>query len=103
MKKILCFAIFAIASVAAFAAPEEIVKIVEDYLDHGTYIKAVFKNGEVKLHGGADSNGWFDIDDKKITIKPTHGITSLVKDDAIYFDKWDISSDERGNIVLTQK
>ncbi|MBQ2552278.1 MAG: hypothetical protein II563_05505 [Treponema sp.] len=109
MKKLLFAVILAIASstcIFAGGAPEDIVKVVENFCKHGLYIKAIYKNGDVKIHTANQNghgNGWFDIDSKKITLKPTAGFTSLIKDDEFRYDKWDIKSDEDGNIILTEK
>ncbi|MCR5284784.1 MAG: hypothetical protein K6D95_04230 [Treponema sp.] len=107
MKKILFTVLFTIlTSACMFAAPKEIVTIIENFCKHGVYIKAIYKNGDVKIHTANQNgrgNGWFDIDDKKITLKPTAGFTSLVKDDEFYYAKWEITADEDGNIILTEK
>ena len=109
MKKLLFAAILAlVASSGIFAAgaPEDIVNVVENFCKHGLYIKAIYKNGDVKIHTmnqGGHVIGWFDIDGKKITLKPTAGFTSLIKDDEFRYDKWDIKSDEDGNMLLIEK
>ena len=100
MKKILCVAFAAIVSVAAiFAVDPKYEKMVQNFINHGNYIKEVYLNGEILYRcGNPKTFGfWITANDKKFEYR--YGGWS----NHFQFDRWDISADEDGNLIFTEK
>lgn len=108
MKKI--FVLMLVSMIAVVSAFSQVFpnadKIAEDFWERGSYIKVIKDKKNIVYYGKANVYGFFiDEDDFNIlgefnalTFKPVPG-------DVAEFGmrKWDISSDENGNIIITSK
>lgn len=102
MKKLFFVAILMVASVGIFFAADvkkkdidpEKIRMIEDFVERGYYIKRIYLNGEVEWRIKGDS--WFQLDEEKFEYPYAMGVD-------IEFVRWEMSSDAKGNLIFTEK
>ncbi len=98
MKKLLCLAVVALVSLATLCAVEpEKLKMMEDFIDHGSYVKKIYQDGQVEYRCGnpKDTGVWVTISDKKFEYNYVTGVD-------LTWDRWEMSADEHGNLIFTE-
>lgn len=105
MKKIISFLLIFLCTVFCFA---EVFpgsdKIVETFYKNGIYVKYI-KNQNNIYYVPKDTVAAIQIDEKKIVFQwnDNDAIGNDEDEEEFYFSKWNIESDEDGNIVISRK
>ncbi len=70
----------------------------EEFIDHGTYVKKIYRNGEIEWRVGnpKQTGAWINISDKKFEYSYAIGVD-------LTFDRWEMTQDEKGNLIFIEK
>lgn len=106
MKKLLLLVLFSLLSVSVFAQfIPNADKIIEDFYNRGKYIKVIKDASNLSYYNKDDVRGFVVDEDDFYVIGSFEAFTGKIEASASNFNikRWNLSSDDEGNIIITRK